>query len=46
MKTDTKLCPLCGARITFAGLFGVECQTVTCANAARDLPTLEPGTIE
>lgn len=42
---DSKLCPLCGARITFTGLFGVECQTVTCANAARVLlpPSLEPG---
>lgn len=45
--TDSKRCPLCGASITFTGLFGVECQTVTCANAARGLPAaLEPGTLE
>lgn len=44
---DSKFCPLCGSCITFTGLFGVECQTVTCANAARGLPpALEPGTLE
>lgn len=44
--TEAKRCPLCGANIAFMGLFGVECQTVTCANAARGLPpALEPGAL-